>query len=132
MKNFLVIIVSLVYFTSVTGATVHVHYCMGRLANWGLGQDTSKTCGKCGMEKEETKNNGCCKDEQKFFKNTVDQKTAAAAFHITIPFSPALPCQVAETTIPYFNSFAAGIHFSHAPPRSNGVSLHIRNCVHRI
>jgi hypothetical protein len=51
MKKLFVAILAILYLSTSTGATLHVHYCMGRLAGWGLGHNNSKTCGKCGMEK---------------------------------------------------------------------------------
>jgi hypothetical protein len=83
MKKFLAVILALAYMTASTGATLHMHYCMGKLADWGLGHNTSKTCDKCGMEKSGEKDNGCCKDEHKFVKNNTDQKTAETAFQVT-------------------------------------------------
>ena len=75
MKKLLIAIFALLYISTSTGATLHIHYCMGKLADWGLGHNNSKTCGECGMEKSEEKDNGCCKDEHKFIKNDTDQKT---------------------------------------------------------
>ena len=66
MKKFVTAILAVLYLGTSTGATVHMHYCMGKLADWGLGHNKSKTCGNCGMEKSEEKDNGCCKDEHKF------------------------------------------------------------------
>lgn len=128
MRKSLALIVAIVYLSTTTGATIHMHYCMGKLADWGLGHNRSKTCGNCGMEKSEEKDNGCCKDEQKFVKNDNDQKTAEA---LVITFAS----QVIDLPIEYFSvldipvsSVTEKYPVSHAPPRSNGVAVYIRNC----
>ena len=74
MKKLVVAIVALLYISTSTGAPLYMHYCMGKLADWGFGDNNSKTCGKCGMEKSEQKENGCCKDEHTFLKNEVRPK----------------------------------------------------------
>ena len=128
MRKSLALIVAIVYLSTTTGATIHMHYCMGKLADWGLGHNRSKTCGNCGMVKSEEKDNGCCKDEHKFVKNDNDQKTAEA---LVITFAS----QVIDLPIEYFSVLDIPVSsvtekhpVSHAPPRSNGVAVYIRNC----
>lgn len=91
MKKVLAAILAVLYLGTSTGATVHIHYCMGELADMGLGKNKSKTCGKCGMEKSDEKDNGCCKDEQKFIKNTTDQKVAETGIQMMQLASNVLP-----------------------------------------
>ena len=83
MKKLLIAIVALLYIGSSTGATVHLHYCMGKLADWGIGHDKSENCSQCGMEKTDKKDNGCCKDEHKFIKNITDQKIAESGLQLS-------------------------------------------------
>jgi len=70
MKRFLVTILALLYMAGAMGATVHIHYCMNKLAGMSFKHSHDDRCGKCGM-KEEQKKKGCCKDEQKTFKTGV-------------------------------------------------------------
>ncbi len=128
MKKILAVILAVIYLGTSTGATVHMHYCMGKLADWGLGHNKSKTCGNCGMEKSEEKDNGCCKDEHKFVKNDNDQKTAES-------FVTNFALQVIDIPVECFTSSEILVSsvtekhpVSHAPPRSNGVAVYIRNC----
>ena len=58
MKNFFVAILAFLYISTSTGAFVHVHYCMGELADWGIGYNKSTKCGKCGMKEVQGNNNG--------------------------------------------------------------------------
>lgn len=129
MKKFIVAILALLYITTSTGATIYMHYCMGELADWGIGHIDSKTCGKCGMEKANEKDNGCCKDEQKFVKGHTDQKTVEAGFLLIQLTSVALPLSYIEFPLPNFSCVTKQNAISHAPPRSAGVAVYIRNCV---
>ena len=47
MKKFITAILAVLYLGTSSGATIHMHYCMGKLADWGLGHKNSKTCGQC-------------------------------------------------------------------------------------
>jgi hypothetical protein len=127
MKKILAAILAVIYLGTSTGATVHMHYCMGKLADWGLGHNKSKTCGECGMEKSEEKDNGCCKDEHKFVKNDGDQKIAEAGFQMMQLASVALPVSFVEIPDNNFSSVTEENPISHAPPRSTGVAVYILN-----
>ena len=72
MKKFLATILSILYMSGAIGATIHLHYCMGELADISFTQKVEDRCNKCGMKKSE-RNKGCCKDEYKTFK-TNDHK----------------------------------------------------------
>lgn len=126
MKKIIVTILAIAYLGTSTGAMVNMHYCMGKLANWGLGNDDSRTCGKCGMEKQ---NKGCCKDEHKFFKSQTDQQTTVSAFHLLQIVAVALPVSCFE--IPSVDIFTISKEnpISHAPPQDSDVAVYIRNCV---
>ena len=132
MKKLLVAIIAFLYISTSVGATVHMHYCMGKLADWGIGHKESKTCGKCGMEKSIKKSNGCCKDEKKFVKNNSDQKAAESAFQIAQSIAVALPVSFIEIPAVDISSVTEENPSSHAPPRNSGIAVYIRNCVFRI
>src|SRR5512138_104862 len=75
MKKIIVAILAVLYLSTSIGATVHLHYCMGRLVDWGLWHTNSSRCSTCGMEKKHGSNdNGCCRDEHKQLKVEKDQK----------------------------------------------------------
>jgi hypothetical protein len=78
MKRILVTILSILYMASATGATVHIHYCMGKLMSAGFVNKQDDRCKRCGMKKA-TQKKGCCKDEHKTFK-TNDHQLAKATF----------------------------------------------------
>lgn len=127
MKKISVVILALVYFATSTGATLSMHYCMGKLADWELGQNKSKTCAFCGMEKGDENDNGCCKDEQKFIKNNTDQKFVESANHaLKFPAVSELPIYPSFTFI-HSVSVKERNPVSHAPPRCKGLPIFIRN-----
>lgn len=109
-----------------------MHYCMGKLADWGLGHKNSKTCGQCGMEKTESKDNGCCKDEYKFLKDDSAQKVTQSNLQLIQLMATALPSAYIQLPEIAFPSLTEESPNSNAPPRTQGVSVYIRNCVFRI
>lgn len=125
MKKVIVAILAFVYITTSTGIAINMHYCMGELVEWSIGQNKSKICGKCGMAES---NNGCCKDEYKYAKNDADQKTANGSLQITKLAAMALPATFLE--IPPHNFPAITIEYPviYQPPRSSGVAVCVRNC----
>lgn len=127
MKKFLVAILAFIYLGTSTGATIHLHYCMGKLADTGLGINKSKTCGECGMEKSDEKDNGCCKDELKFVKNDSDQKINEVGIKMMQLASTAFPVSFIESPLNNIPSVTEENPISHAPPRSGGVAVYILN-----
>lgn len=128
MKKFIIAILAILYLGTSAGATVHMHFCMGKLADWNiLMHEGEDTCSNCGMEKSANKDNGCCKDEHKFIKNDNDQKAAESfigfiSFHsidVPVNFSPLQ--QVPVVSIP--ENYPVG----NAPPRSCGIAVYILN-----
>ena len=132
MKKFFTALLALLYISTSTGASIHVHYCMGKLAGWGMGHNEASTCGKCGMQQSEKKVNDCCKDENKFIKNNTDQKTAEVTFQMAQVMAVALPVAFFDIPAADISSVTETNHLSHAPPRDSGVAIYIRNCVFRI
>jgi hypothetical protein len=127
MKKVIVAIFAIFYLAISSGFTLHMHYCMNKLAEWGLAQNNSSTCPKCGMKKTDNKHKGCCKDEHKFVKNDSDQKIAEAGLQMVK--AVALPVSLFEIFPIDFPSVTEKNPLSHAPPRRNGVAVYIRNCV---
>jgi hypothetical protein len=127
MKKIALVIVASLYIIATTGASLNLHYCMGELADWGFGTNKSKTCGFCGMEKGDEKDNGCCKDEQKFIKNDNDQKfVESATYTLKIPAVAQLPVYTASACI-QFVSVKEQNPVSHAPPRYKCLPIYISN-----
>jgi hypothetical protein len=130
MKKFLFFILAVFYLGTSVGATVNLHYCMGRLVNWDLSVKETHTCGKCGMEKVKAKKNGCCEDKHHVLQVEKDQKAENR-------YQPAAPVGIAIITTfpplitPVPSSVTEEFPVSNAPPRSK-VSACIRYCIFRI
>ena len=69
VKKGIVILLLVLYSVSTIGATINMHYCMNKFAGWSLTSEKKEKCAKCGMA-----NTGCCKDEKKQIKITLDQQ----------------------------------------------------------
>ncbi|MEY4279182.1 MAG: hypothetical protein RL377_1186 [Bacteroidota bacterium] len=86
VKKILVILLLVMYSASTMGATIHVHYCMNKIAGWSFSSEKKDKCARCGM-----KNTGCCKDEQKQLKVASEQQkssfNANLNFQVASPFS---------------------------------------------
>jgi hypothetical protein len=131
MKKALTFILAILYMSSSTGATFHMHYCMGKLMEVQLWhQETA--CSKCSARQHDTCAKKCCKDEHKTVKLEKDQQATEHIFYfmqlpaVTTPFSfAALPQS-------HMASLATAYPISHAPPRSSKVPSHILNCIFRI
>lgn len=127
MKRFAAAILAVLYISTSAGATVHMHYCMGKLAEWSLRQKESKTCGNCGMKTSEAKEKGCCKDEHKFLKTDTDQKATDTGLQLLQLVATDLPTAFIESPAFKFTSISEDNPVSNAPPRSNGVAVYILN-----
>jgi len=127
MKKILVSILAIFYLASAVGATVHLHYCMDKLINWSLVKGDGDKCDKCGMKKD----GGCCKDENKFVKNSIDQNIAGTAVQLWKAPSVAT---LTDFIIPENYSFSLIEEYPicHAPPLVNAGEIYILNCVFRI
>jgi hypothetical protein len=128
MKRIVAGILALLYLSTSLGATVHLHYCMGKLLSWGLVNHESKDCGFCGMPKKADSNHcvsakqGCCKDEQKQLKSGGDQKIFSSelqfkafpqGYFISRPIHPDF----------LISSFVLTYPSTHAPPLSGEVAI---------
>lgn len=140
MKKFLVTILALIYLSTSVGATVYRHYCMDKLVAWGLGHEKTdkKSCPYCGMTKSSQdkhcikESEGCCKDEQKIVKLENDQKISEASLQLSqIPAVVITPAYF-DHSFEYVSSLTEEYPLTHAPPRTENVSLFVRNCVFRI
>lgn len=127
MKKTGIILLLLIYSASSFGVTVHLHYCMNKLAGWTLWHHgNNEKCGKCGMA---GKKNGCCKDEHKFFKIKTEHQNGDVAKLIQPVLSPviAVPVYNYSDNISY-RPVTISYPVSHAPPLQ-GTPLFVQYCV---
>lgn len=126
MKKVLATILTLIYFVASTGATVNIHYCMGKPQSMDLGHPLSKkeVCHKCGM----TNKKGCCEEKQQVVK--LEKK-------YTIPVTGVSATKITSLPTRYCAIEPSGIQLndivnyfsSNSPPGRGGIPIFIRNCV---
>ncbi|MES2648127.1 MAG: hypothetical protein V4717_14715 [Bacteroidota bacterium] len=129
MKRLITIILAILYMGTSIGATMHMHYCMGKLAAWSFSFNKSDACPKCGMEKAVTKAKGCCSDEQKTFKASTDQKVANLSFQAIYSIAAAIPSDFVDAPANRVISITEANPLSKGPPLANSIAIYIRNRV---
>ena len=112
MKKGIVILLLLIYSVSTIGATINMHYCMNQFAGWSLTSEKKEKCAKCGM-----RNTGCCKDEKKQIKLTLDQQKSSVNLAIAARLGVA-ENKIISFQINKFVSFTNNytLPYLHAPP----------------
>jgi len=131
MKKIAATILAFIYLSTSMGATIHLHYCMGKLASWGMIDHASKHCTTCGMLKKTTPAHGvtagmnCCKDEHKQIKTDNDQKLSLSESYQYNVFSPCV--SMSAPGLHDLRLFSAAIEYpnTHAPPLSGNLPLFI-------
>jgi hypothetical protein len=138
MKKIFATILAFIYLSTSMGATIHFHYCMGKLVSWGLLDQKSKSCTSCGMPKKVTGDHcikalkGCCNDEHKQIKTDKDQKIVQSEFDLLKLFPVA--CVVNHPVPQDFQLFSSTIEYptSNGPPGIGTVPVFLLNCHFRI
>lgn len=138
MKKVFASILAVIYLSSSMGATLHFHYCMGKLMSWGLEYTDSKICSFCGMEKSgfsadgKITSNHCCKDEHKQLSAGKDQKASTSELQILklSAGGSVMTCPALQDL--YIPSSIADHPSANSPPRASKVPVFILNCNHRI
>lgn len=130
MKKFLVSILAIFYLGTSVGATVNLHYCMGRLVDWDFSLDETHTCDNCGMEKVKSQKGGCCQDKHQVLQVEKDQK-AENPYHPGAPVSVAVVTTYPSLIVPVVSSVSEEYPVSNGPPRRL-VPARIRYCIFRI
>ncbi len=131
VKKIFAAILAILYFTATTGATVHLHFCMGKLVDESLWHNETEQCSKCGMDLGHQAND-CCKDVHKQVKLQNDHYLADMNFQVSQFSAIALPVAFIEIPAAEIASIAEDNPVSNAPPRSRDIPIYKRNCVFRI
>jgi hypothetical protein len=128
MKKLVVAIIAFLYLSTSCGATMYLHYCMGKLVSVGFLPGKNDQCAKCGMNKAE-KGKGCCHDEHKLVKQDKDQN-AKDRTDLSSQYKTFLVLYIPYAEYPAVRiSSVAGAHpVSHAPPGSRQVPAWLLHC----
>ncbi len=138
MKKFAATILAVIYLSTSMGATLYLHYCMGKLFSWSLTDTDSKNCGRCGMPKSSANahclsfKDGCCKEKQAHVQLGKDQKTTENPYRSLDLSFTVLPGAITQLPGLFAVSDLIGHPSTHAPPKPDKVPLFIRNCHFRI
>ena len=132
MKKLTALFLVFLYIGTSSGVSLHLHYCMGEVVEWGTASTDKGHCEHCGMEKAKSTKNGCCKDELKKIQTDDSRKLTDSAFStealvavVNEPFSYDL-------SIGSYVSTLKTAHQSNAPPRCKPVKAYILNCSYLI
>jgi hypothetical protein len=138
MKKVFATILAVIYLTSSMGATLHLHYCMGKLISWGLASHETKNCSFCGMPIDHRNGHsvmvkdGCCKDEHTQFKTDKDQKPAQTGLEYIKLFPDATGENHLAVTDAFLSSISIDYPTANAPPFIDKVPLFLFNRNFRI
>lgn len=130
MKKVLVIIFAFLYLGVSSGATIHLHYCMGKLVGWGLSDKKDALCKTCGMHKAGHKD--CCHDEQKQVKFEKDQKVTESQFQNLNPTSNVVIITHNLFSVICLSSLISKTPYPNGPPRQGTVPVFVLHCNFRI
>ncbi len=132
MRKIFLSILTLLYISASTGVTLHKQYCMDMVVEGGLNHCESKLCHNCGSENINKEDNGCCRNENKYVKNDIDQNIPEQVFHLTLLTIDAFHPSFLEITFYKFASVTEVNSINHAPPPNSGVAIYLRDRVFRI
>ena len=137
MKRIIASILAVLYLSTSMGATVHLHYCMGRLVAWGLMDKESKDCISCGMAKDVAMKGcsvgmkNCCHDEHKHIQGDRAQKPAQSFVEWKgTPALVALPFTGWNEPVVFAPAIARPV--ANGPPLTGKTPVFLRNCNFRI
>jgi hypothetical protein len=126
MKKLIVILISLVYGFSSTGAIVTLDYCCGKLANITLLPVEKRDC-----QDDCLKAKSCCDSKQVYLKVTGEQEVAAK--WLSTQKQSISPVALISVPFDLADKFKATNKFSTGPPVGpSPIPLFIQHCLFRI
>lgn len=132
MKRILLTILAVFYLGVSSGATVHFHYCMGKLVKWGLERQSAKVCDSCGMPLTASKKKSCCKDVEQKVKVEKSQKANQTIYKFDQVLTAVLPSALFSNYVVQIPVKITREALSNAPPEGQPIPVYIRNCTYRI
>lgn len=129
MKKLTAIVFLVLYFSTTSGATIQLHYCMNKLVSWSISSKTNVKCSKCGMGKCIHK--GCCHDESRTIKAD-NHKASYQYFELArFVFQIEKSISALNKTLIEFTSVTT-YPFCNAPPQINNAPVYLLKSVFRI
>ena len=129
MKKILVAILLFTYAFAASGASVELHYCMGKLIGWDIDYTSKHECRQCGMRTKPAK--GCCDNKQ--LQAKVDKEQQAVYYNISflteqVAIVPLIP----NTDEVLSNATIITNPAIHGPPLIDHTPIYLSNCNFRI
>lgn len=114
MKKQLLFILTLAYFASTIGGTIHIQQCMGKTIGWSISEKTPDKCSKCNMSKKQS--NDCCKTHVKVLKTLTDQSLPEIYLSNISSFTAIMPTGFAVKNENFRNSQQYKTSTYYSPP----------------
>lgn len=129
MKKILVVILLITYAFASSGASVDLHYCMGKLIGWDFDYSSKNDCRNCEMKTKPDK--GCCDNKQ--INSKIDKEQQAACNTISLSSDlVAILAVYSITNDALFKSSAIANPSIHGPPLITPAPLYLFHCNFRI
>ena len=128
MKKFLVTILAFVYLAGSAGATVNMHYCMGKFYSADL-SGLKEDCNKCGMKRSA---GHCCNSQSKTLKACDSHNAVANNINLSAPvfaIADNVWNDIHSDKLAIAPSFTTN---NNSPPGSSGFSLCILHCIFKL
>lgn len=130
MKKLVLTILTIFYLGASSGATVHFHYCMGQLIEWGLSRTNAEECGSCGRNESDTKK--CCNNQSQQFKVEKSQKASLSVYDFNLPQLDLGLVTFIKTPEKITSNLKDEHYPGIQPQRTQAIPAFIRNCNFRI
>ena len=131
MKKLVITILAIFYLGVSSGASLHVHHCMGELVEWGFSDnsvDDDGKCSNCGMKQGNSEL--CCKTQKQEFKLKDSYKAPLNTLYIH--FFALLPQIYLDPKFLVKPHPSSADFLQLSVPRSDKKTTFIRNCNFRI
>ena len=129
MKNFLVSILTLLYFSSSSGADVYLQHYLTGLSEFGCQSHGEKKCYQSGKDKKGKPDKYCCGQENKNSTYKTYHLAAVSVHHLQHPVSHALTATNLMIPSRVRSILTTGNPLASPFNKYNGVAVYIRNCV---
>jgi hypothetical protein len=124
-KRSVIIVLAMLYLTTVSGFALNLHYCFNQLASVNI-DAPANTCAKLQDSKMK-----CCKD-QKIQIKVKDAHQNNSPLHWSQFFPIALPVSAFVIFAPAVQDQLVANVTERGPPKTPGLPLFLKNCIFRI
>jgi len=125
LKRSVIIVLAMLYLTTVSGFALNLHYCFNQLASVKI-DAPANSCAKLQNSKMK-----CCKD-QKIEIKVKDAHQNNSPLHWSKFFPIALPVSAFVIFTPAVQDQVVANVSERGPPKTSGLPLFLRNCIFRI